>query len=807
MTAYTVNATLVCPLFLGSPSVAAVELYIGEHGPDPQQVSQANVLSTTGVVNPNLTLVASTADVRPSATIVLTGTVRMATSPEFVTVLLAKQVLASNQSIWYIWSHSVHAIPRLETNNTLTPNDNTSGPISATLPELGELGGDQPGNNSNTDNTVGALPEPDGDTGDNDYQSLTPLPRPFACTSFTLREACPPATCTWTGQMCKEYGAACDQGFALGAGGVCVVETASPGVGGGTTKLTAGSPCILGTTCKNCESGSTFWWTKGGHACGSEETLDDGTPCLEGTTCKVCRSPATQWSDGYKCGTETKSSADGTPCAAGTTCLKCINPSSIWSNGRVQCGTERLDDGMICIKDSTCRNCKSGSSTYWWTKAADACGAEEKLVNGQTCAAGTTCNACASPATFWMSKGSMMCGTEPGLDDGQLCDEATTCKRCTSKKATRWSDGFKCGEEARTLEDGTTCAKGTTCLKCKSGKSTYWWAKSADACGDEQKLADGQTCAAGTTCNACTNTSTLWSDGLHKCGRETKTSVDGTPCAVGTTCLKCINPSSMWSNGLVRCGTEPKSAEGASCGACQAGLLCCSGKCVKEARASAGAIAQCPADCRGAVTWPLGTCGRTWNTNITSRCEKCKWNDRSTGACAGCLDESTAQKTDTNGTRCLENKTTYSCPSGYSRDGVVCTKRWTEKGACKKSTTSSTCKCSKGSCANGGCYDNGKFQWGVIPQYTTKTTCVEHHDLHKIDTRNASASTTCTSSVKTCPAFYNLVGDSCHHQTARTCASGYRLYMTPDAGNKCVKVGECASGWTKHAASSEHCIK
>jgi hypothetical protein len=406
-----------------------------------------------------------------------------------------------------------------------------------------------------------------------------------------------------------------------------------------------------------------------------------------------------------------------------------------------------------------------------------------------------------------MSKGSMMCGTEPGLDDGQLCDEATTCKRCTSKKATRWSDGFKCGEEARTLEDGTTCAKGTTCLKCKSGKSTYWWAKSADACGDEQKLADGQTCAAGTTCNACTNTSTLWSDGLHKCGRETKTSVDGTPCAVGTTCLKCINPSSMWSNGLVRCGTEPKSAEGASCGACQAGLLCCSGKCVKEARASAGAIAQCPADCRGAVTWPLGTCGRTWNTNITSRCEKCKWNDRSTGACAGCLDESTAQKTDTNGTRCLENKTTYSCPSGYSRDGVVCTKRWTEKGACKKSTTSSTCKCSKGSCANGGCYDNGKFQWGVIPQYTTKTTCVEHHDLHKIDTRNASASTTCTSSVKTCPAFYNLVGDSCHHQTARTCASGYRLYMTPDAGNKCVKVGECASGWTKHAASSEHCIK
>ena len=746
MTTYVVNATLTCPAFLGSPEVMSVELYICEYGSGTGQVSKTNVLSDiTGAVNTNLRLVTSTADIRASAPISLSGSVTVAPLVEsLLTVILAKQVVSSTQSMWYIWGSTVHPISQPGT----TPVVDALPTIPAILPPVDPVPLVDP---------VMPVDPVLGDTGSK------------SCVSFTLRDTCPREMCTWTGRTCNAFGALCEQGFVTGTDGICVSQTAPP--------LEDGAICANDTTCLKCKNKSTYWWTKAGDACGTEPAYADGTTCAPGTSCAKCANTATSWSDGIKCGKEPATLDDGQTCARGTTCLKC----------------------------------KSGKSSYWWTKSADACGTEEKLAKGQTCAAGTTCNACASPAKFWLSKGSMACGsealedgkhciknstcadcksgsssywyslssdacgTEPGLDDGRLCNEATTCKLCKSKKATRWSDGFKCGEETRTLEDGAICANGTTCLQCKN-KSTYWWVKAGDACGTEPAYADGTTCAPGTSCAKCANTATAWSDGI-KCGKEPATLDDGQTCAKGTTCLKCKSGKSSywWTKASDACGTEEKLANGQTCAAGTTCNACASPAKFWMSKSSMACGPEALDD------------GRACSKNTT--CADCKsgsstyWYSLLSDACGTEVGRD-------NGQLCDEATTCKLCKSKKATrwsDGFKCgeeIKTLDDGQICAKDTTCLKCKSGKRSYW----YSKASDACGTEPAYADGTKC--------------ALGTSCVRCTQTATMWSDgntKCGTECPAQSTRRGVNCYRLpgtgydWTTPDG----VLIGKiCPTGTT-----------
>ena len=119
-------------------------------------------------------------------------------------------------------------------------------------------------------------------------------------------------------------------------------------------------------------------------------------------------------------------------------------------------------DGTVCVTCGGCRN----RATYWWSKAANACGNEPKLSDGTHCLAGTSCNRCRNRATWWYGKVAHFCGNEP-----------------------RW-------------RDGTTCGAGTSCNACQNGYS-HWWGAGITKCGREPCWGRGKVCGWRTTCNAC----------------------------------------------------------------------------------------------------------------------------------------------------------------------------------------------------------------------------------------------------------------------------------------------------------------
>lgn len=254
--------------------------------------------------------------------------------------------------------------------------------------------------------------------------------------------------------------------------------------------------------------------------------------------------------------------------------------------------------------------------------------------------------------------------------------------------------------------------------------------------------------------------------------------------------------------------TGASTAEGVENGPCNkkcgSGLVCCSNICVKGVKAPGALVAQCPEACRGNAGWPLGTCGLEWGKTIGSTCDKCKWSDRNESSCKNCTRDSSPKTAEPASTPCTVWN--YGCESGWTHDGaLLCRKSTPVDGPCQKYET-------KQSCPNGetlymsGCYA-GKTSNPLNRKRTASisTKCVKNSTVTRTETKGASKKD-CKTTLTNCPALYTLINGKCTHQTERLCDGGYTMAMTPDAGNKCVRKGECAEGWRKHTSSAEHCV-
>lgn len=75
-------------------------------------------------------------------------------------------------------------------------------------------------------------------------------------------------------------------------------------------------------------------------------------------------------------------------------CSNCCNEAGeVWD--KWTCGN-CLPDGDLCGEGTTCNQCCSGSSEYWYSKALTACGQEPCKSSGSYCLLGTSCNSCCS---------------------------------------------------------------------------------------------------------------------------------------------------------------------------------------------------------------------------------------------------------------------------------------------------------------------------------------------------------------------------------------------------------------------------
>merc|ERR1712050_148921 len=60
-------------------------------------------------------------------------------------------------------------------------------------------------------------------------------------------------------------------------------------------------------------------------------------------------------------------------------------------------------DGFVCAPGINCHRCDK-KYTYWYGKAAFACGNEPGWADGSVCGRGTTCKACKNGSTYWWGK-------------------------------------------------------------------------------------------------------------------------------------------------------------------------------------------------------------------------------------------------------------------------------------------------------------------------------------------------------------------------------------------------------------------
>jgi hypothetical protein len=104
-------------------------------------------------------------------------------------------------------------------------------------------------------------------------------------------------------------------------------------------------------------------------------------------------------------------------------------------------------DGHICgvvgIVANPCTWCAI-PATYWYGKAATACGKEPCWGSGTICARGTSCNACCggeTVASYWYGKAATACGKEPCWQKDTRCAAGTGCKACCVAATWSWK-GF-----------------------------------------------------------------------------------------------------------------------------------------------------------------------------------------------------------------------------------------------------------------------------------------------------------------------------------------------------------------------------
>jgi len=96
-----------------------------------------------------------------------------------------------------------------------------------------------------------------------------------------------------------------------------------------------------------------------------------------------------------------------------------------------------LEDGQVCDTATTCEYCINNHS-YWYSKAATACGTEPCWEDGRTCGK-RSCEAmcCSGSFEYWMSLRSIACGKEPKFEEncrepGDFCYKNYSCDECCS---------------------------------------------------------------------------------------------------------------------------------------------------------------------------------------------------------------------------------------------------------------------------------------------------------------------------------------------------------------------------------------
>lgn len=95
------------------------------------------------------------------------------------------------------------------------------------------------------------------------------------------------------------------------------------------------------------------------------------------------------------------------------------------------------DDGRACSVDTTCGQCCASKSSYWYGKAATACGLEPAWPDGTPCQPESSCQACGDNGYYewWDSKLGHSCGPEPCWSTGEICRSRTTCSNCCAESA------------------------------------------------------------------------------------------------------------------------------------------------------------------------------------------------------------------------------------------------------------------------------------------------------------------------------------------------------------------------------------
>ena len=115
---------------------------------------------------------------------------------------------------------------------------------------------------------------------------------------------------------------------------------------------------------------------------------------------------------------------------------------------------DEWDDGNVCTPWSTCWRCKN-PHTFWQSKLAEACGAENFDTDTWCVADGNPCDRAASPCgaaccsgthEYWYSKSANTCGTEPCWASGTSCRRWISCNACCNSddKVCPWWGIFGC---------------------------------------------------------------------------------------------------------------------------------------------------------------------------------------------------------------------------------------------------------------------------------------------------------------------------------------------------------------------------
>lgn len=165
--------------------------------------------------------------------------------------------------------------------------------------------------------------------------------------------------------------------------------------------------------CSQCTSGRNTWWFDRSHvACGKTPCGKDGARCGVGTSCKNCCNGHSYWDKLLftACGRE-PCWGDGARCALGTTCKNCCNSATFWaSKVFTACGRDPCwGDGTRCGAGTSCKKCCAGRHMHWYSVGMTACGSEPCWGGGKRCAGGTSCRRCCHGSKWIMKKFGHFC--------------------------------------------------------------------------------------------------------------------------------------------------------------------------------------------------------------------------------------------------------------------------------------------------------------------------------------------------------------------------------------------------------------